>query len=147
MSHSPCAATSPATIEVADDPRPRPWGTALRQLSCRPAGAWTASCSQAASIDRQTRCRSSRGTSAAPSPSTSTLRPGCEVTVATYSSQMPSASPTESNPGPMLALLPGTRTRTDDPLTLSLIHISEPTRLGMTSYAVFCLKKKKKQAG
>ena len=30
-------------------------------------------------------------------------------------------------------------------LGLSLIHISEPTRLGMISYAVFCLKKKKKQ--
>src|SRR5665648_1243743 len=30
-------------------------------------------------------------------------------------------------------------------LQLSLIHISEPTRLGMISYAVFCLKKKKKQ--
>src|SRR5450756_166277 len=30
--------------------------------------------------------------------------------------------------------------RTDD--VLSLIHISEPTRLGMISYAVFCLKKK-----
>src|SRR5450756_2784860 len=29
-------------------------------------------------------------------------------------------------------------------LELSLIHISEPTRLGMISYAVFCLKKKKK---
>eukprot|EP00825_Cyclidium_porcatum_P033245 TRINITY_DN352_c0_g1_i1.p3 TRINITY_DN352_c0_g1~~TRINITY_DN352_c0_g1_i1.p3 ORF type:complete len:101 (-),score=2.41 TRINITY_DN352_c0_g1_i1:30-332(-) len=29
-------------------------------------------------------------------------------------------------------------------LILSLIHISEPTRLGMISYAVFCLKKKKK---
>src|SRR5450756_340148 len=30
-----------------------------------------------------------------------------------------------------------------DPLKyLSLIHISEPTRLGMISYAVFCLKKK-----
>src|SRR5450759_2926246 len=28
------------------------------------------------------------------------------------------------------------------PLYLSLIHISEPTRLGMISYAVFCLKKK-----
>src|SRR5450759_3157882 len=28
-------------------------------------------------------------------------------------------------------------------LWLSLIHISEPTRLGMISYAVFCLKKKK----
>src|SRR5450756_1334782 len=26
------------------------------------------------------------------------------------------------------------------PLILSLIHISEPTRLGMSSYAVFCLK-------
>src|SRR5450756_2779427 len=29
------------------------------------------------------------------------------------------------------------------PPALSLIHISEPTRLGMISYAVFCLKKKK----
>src|SRR5450756_62994 len=27
-------------------------------------------------------------------------------------------------------------------MKLSLIHISEPTRLGMISYAVFCLKKK-----
>src|SRR5450759_5856468 len=32
-----------------------------------------------------------------------------------------------------------------EPLHLSLIHISEPTRLGMISYAVFCLKKKKKK--
>src|SRR5450759_4517207 len=31
------------------------------------------------------------------------------------------------------------------PIYLSLIHISEPTRLGMISYAVFCLKKKKKK--
>eukprot|EP00825_Cyclidium_porcatum_P042600 TRINITY_DN5866_c1_g4_i8.p3 TRINITY_DN5866_c1_g4~~TRINITY_DN5866_c1_g4_i8.p3 ORF type:complete len:114 (-),score=17.69 TRINITY_DN5866_c1_g4_i8:6-347(-) len=31
-------------------------------------------------------------------------------------------------------------------IKLSLIHISEPTRLGMISYAVFCLKKKKKTA-
>src|SRR5665254_15421 len=30
------------------------------------------------------------------------------------------------------------------PLPLSLIHISEPTRLLSISYAVFCLKKKKK---
>ena len=30
---------------------------------------------------------------------------------------------------------------------LSLIHISEPTRLGMISYAVFCLKKKEKKGG
>src|SRR5665648_1208095 len=33
----------------------------------------------------------------------------------------------------------------DTALGLSLIHISEPTRLGMISYAVFCLKKKKKK--
>src|SRR5665648_1166618 len=32
---------------------------------------------------------------------------------------------------------------TDAIYNLSLIHISEPTRLGMISYAVFCLKKKK----
>src|SRR5450756_2600289 len=31
-----------------------------------------------------------------------------------------------------------------EPQDLSLIHISEPTRLGMISYAVFCLKNKKK---
>src|SRR5665648_1247525 len=31
------------------------------------------------------------------------------------------------------------------PYLLSLIHISEPTRLGMSSYAVFCLKKKKQK--
>ena len=29
--------------------------------------------------------------------------------------------------------------------SLSLIHISEPTRQAEISYAVFCLKKKKKQ--
>ena len=30
-------------------------------------------------------------------------------------------------------------------ISLSLIHISEPTRQAEISYAVFCLKKKKKQ--
>eukprot|EP00658_Telonema_sp_P-2_P011469 TRINITY_DN1437_c0_g1_i1.p3 TRINITY_DN1437_c0_g1~~TRINITY_DN1437_c0_g1_i1.p3 ORF type:complete len:159 (-),score=56.84 TRINITY_DN1437_c0_g1_i1:22-498(-) len=33
----------------------------------------------------------------------------------------------------------------DPPVYLSLIHISEPTRLLSISYAVFCLKKKKKK--
>src|SRR5678816_4688411 len=33
--------------------------------------------------------------------------------------------------------------RVGEPTTLSLIHISEPTRLLSISYAVFCLKKKK----
>src|SRR5450756_437087 len=37
------------------------------------------------------------------------------------------------------------RVPTQQEIDLSLIHISEPTRLGMISYAVFCLKKKKKQ--
>src|SRR5450756_2966028 len=54
------------------------------------------------------------------------------------------------------ALIDGTAVYTNNPpcgamrgfgavQVLSLIHISEPTRLGMISYAVFCLKKKKKQ--
>src|SRR5450759_4943903 len=38
---------------------------------------------------------------------------------------------------------PMTRPEAGEDLELSLIHISEPTRLGMISYAVFCLKKKK----
>src|SRR5450759_904121 len=38
-----------------------------------------------------------------------------------------------------LAVAHGTRQIVGE---LSLIHISEPTRLGMISYAVFCLKKK-----
>ena len=33
----------------------------------------------------------------------------------------------------------------DDVVELSLIHISEPTRLLSRSYAVFCLKKKKQE--
>src|SRR5450756_2723121 len=48
--------------------------------------------------------------------------------------------------------LPGGAVRLGDPgprraaeHRLSLIHISEPTRLGMISYAVFCLKKKKQK--
>src|SRR5450759_2805094 len=36
-------------------------------------------------------------------------------------------------------------TANDVGLYLSLIHISEPTRLGMISYAVFCLKKKSRK--
>src|SRR5450756_2761970 len=39
----------------------------------------------------------------------------------------------------------GPSERVGGPWYLSLIHISEPTRLGMISYAVFCLKKKKKE--
>src|SRR5450756_2813840 len=43
-----------------------------------------------------------------------------------------------------LILLDGYAGHIIEAFGLSLIHISEPTRLGMISYAVFCLKKKKK---
>ena len=39
----------------------------------------------------------------------------------------------------------GTAILADAVVLLSLIHISEPTRLLSISYAVFCLKKKKQQ--
>src|SRR5665648_1183002 len=47
-----------------------------------------------------------------------------------------------------LSILPSEQAGVSKPtlpegMNLSLIHISEPTRLGMISYAVFCLKKKK----
>ena len=45
-------------------------------------------------------------------------------------------------PGDLCKPVAGLSERTD--FFLSLIHISEPTRLGMISYAVFCLKKKQK---
>ena len=38
-------------------------------------------------------------------------------------------------------MLAGVNILADAVKVLSLIHISEPTRLGMISYAVFCLKK------
>src|SRR5680860_871565 len=41
---------------------------------------------------------------------------------------------------PAHAQTPGRRTTTRGGLTLSLIHISEPTRRTPISYAVFCLK-------
>src|SRR5450756_617613 len=45
-----------------------------------------------------------------------------------------------SAPKDALAELLGDVVLTEAGDTLSLIHISEPTRLGMISYAVFCLK-------
>src|SRR5450759_4775558 len=53
--------------------------------------------------------------------------------------------PKTTEPNPLtaaLALLRRDNARLSLRLTLSLIHISEPTRLGMISYAVFCLKQK-----
>ena len=44
-----------------------------------------------------------------------------------------------------ISVLDAMRKLDETGLGLSLIHISEPTRLGMISYAVFCLKKKKRR--
>src|SRR5450756_1371845 len=55
-------------------------------------------------------------------------RPGGRA--GTFAVPLPGRNPGRPRPIPLVAL--------------SLIHISEPTRLGMISYAVFCLKKKKK---
>src|SRR5665648_1164115 len=58
---------------------------------------------------------------------------------------LPRLPATAGNDGVVVsALLKETGLVTVDPgfMNLSLIHISEPTRLGMISYAVFCLKKK-----
>eukprot|EP00658_Telonema_sp_P-2_P081182 TRINITY_DN8255_c0_g1_i2.p1 TRINITY_DN8255_c0_g1~~TRINITY_DN8255_c0_g1_i2.p1 ORF type:complete len:111 (-),score=19.90 TRINITY_DN8255_c0_g1_i2:103-435(-) len=43
---------------------------------------------------------------------------------------------------PRVTPRPARQVKSVKPLTLSLIHISEPTRLLSISYAVFCLKKK-----
>src|SRR5450759_1091002 len=54
-------------------------------------------------------------------------------------------SPPVANAGPdQVGIGAGTVTLDGSASYLSLIHISEPTKLGMISYAVFCLKKKKK---
>ena len=43
------------TMAEADEPRPRPWGTALRQSTRKPCGAGTPKTSQARRMDRTTR--------------------------------------------------------------------------------------------
>ena len=62
----------PVTIAVADEPNPRPCGTALRQSSVRPAGGSTPSSAQATCIARCTRWVASSGTAPSPSPETVT---------------------------------------------------------------------------
>src|SRR5450756_2899868 len=78
--------------------------------------------------------------------------PLIEPAVLNASRNSPAASyaraPIESGASPNLAVYAATKAWTlgaGSSLELSLIHISEPTRLGMISYAVFCLKKKKKK--
>src|SRR5207247_3863666 len=102
-------------IAADDEPRPRACGMALSQVSSSPAGWSTPSRPNAASIDRTARCDSSAASSPAPSPRTVT-RTLVPDTRAVTSSHRHSASPKASKPGPRLALVAGTRTRTG-PLT------------------------------
>src|SRR5450756_2175323 len=63
------------------------------------------------------------------------LRPGADFTITTEEAKGDSGRVSIS-----YARLAGDLKPGDTVLMLSLIHISEPTRLGMISYAVFCLK-------
>ena len=65
-----------------------------------------------------------------------TLNAAQEARISSMATLMSLAIPSKA-----AALGPG------DVLNLSLIHISEPTRLLSISYAVFCLKKKKQSGG
>eukprot|EP00658_Telonema_sp_P-2_P077964 TRINITY_DN7191_c0_g2_i2.p1 TRINITY_DN7191_c0_g2~~TRINITY_DN7191_c0_g2_i2.p1 ORF type:complete len:195 (-),score=53.85 TRINITY_DN7191_c0_g2_i2:48-632(-) len=71
------------------------------------------------------------------------------VTSADPQPPLPIADETTEEAKPDIAVDANTITAVDDEeddtvIVLSLIHISEPTRLLSISYAVFCLKKKKK---
>src|SRR5450756_2102968 len=65
-----------------------------------------------------------------------------DLEVASGNDQTFTHSPIRNTARMLMQFLPGTDFIFSG---LSLIHISEPTRLGMISYAVFCLKKKKKK--
>src|SRR5680860_1681654 len=65
---------------------------------------------------------------------------GCDGRV-----QQASASPAAPATASAWAVRAGAERATARSQSLSLIHISEPTRRTPISYAVFCLKKKKRQ--
>ncbi len=69
----PRASTMPPTMAADDEPSPRLCGIRLVQATCKPGG-WRSIASNAARIERTTRCRSSSGTWSAPSPATCTSR-------------------------------------------------------------------------
>ena len=90
----------------------------------------------------------------APCPSTATtMPPGCSgyTTIPTPTTRPPTTTQPPATTRPTPTTRPPTTTTTTRPRPsscqagyyLSLIHISEPTRLRRISYAVFCLKKKK----
>ena len=100
----------PATIAAAEEPRPRPCGIRFTQRSPSPGG-WPPVTANAARIARTTRWSSPAPARSAPSPEISMDSPDSQTHASTSSCRL-SASPSASKPGPRLALVAGTRTRT-----------------------------------
>src|SRR5450759_192956 len=75
------------------------------------------------------------------------VKPGDTVTIHTpgWDRVLKVVNPITKRVGAKLAVEAYEDLSAPRPAYLSLIHISEPTRLGMISYAVFCLKKKNKK--
>ena len=71
-------------------------------------------------------------------------KPGGQVAELDAADWMKLPAPYERADKPLRKLTDDQRKRMDATLDLSLIHISEPTRLLSISYAVFCLKKTRK---
>ncbi len=111
-----CAATvSPPTMAAADEPSPRPCGTALVQRRASPRRASSPVASKVANPARTTfatRFVASVGSVPAPAPTTSTLTVSPSTNLASIRSTRSSARPRQSNPGPRFALVAGTSTVT-----------------------------------
>ncbi len=97
-------------MAVELEPRPELIGTRMSQWMRRPAGAGLPASSHSRRNARATRLFSSRGNPAGSGPSTLTTTPSPSRLKRT-SFHRSSASPRQSKPGPMLAVVAGTRTR------------------------------------
>ena len=104
------AARMPVTIAAAEEPRPRPCGIEFTQRSPSPGGCPPVT-ANAARMARTTRWSSPASARSAPSPEISMESPDSLIQASTSSYRV-RASPSASKPGPRLALVAGTRTRT-----------------------------------
>ena len=109
------AAPTPVTIAVAEEPSPRPCGTALMHTRSNPAGGATSRTSRAAATSERRDAARLSARCRRPSPVTVTRTPTSAATVTVQRSRSSRPTPIESNPGPRFALLAGTDTVTDRP--------------------------------
>ena len=112
-------------MAVELEPRPEDIGTRMSQWMRRPAGAALPASSHSRRNARATRLLSSRGSPAGSGPSTVTTTPSPSSENRT-SFHRSSASPRQSKPGPMLAVVAGTRTRQLAPARPAPAHASSP---------------------